>query len=264
MPAPLPRSSGHGFEHARPAPRAAVVGIRDRFERCCPSGNTSATALPANSRWQLATIASNTGCVSVTEPLMTRRISAVAVCRSSASLVSLNSRAFWIAITAWSANVLSSASSLSREGLRRLAQHADRADAAVFPQHRRPRRPSSCRSGRRRCGTRGRRVAASPQRPRMWIARRSAIDPRRSSFRRAACGNVRATASSADPRHARRVHLAVVARRGRCRAARCANRCCAAVEDLVEHRRGVRHRAADHLQHLGGGGLLLQRLLASR
>ena len=45
-------------------------------------------------------MASNTGCVSVTEPLMTRRISAVAVCRSSASLVSLNSRAFWIAITA--------------------------------------------------------------------------------------------------------------------------------------------------------------------
>ena len=47
---------------------------------------TSATALPAKSRWQLATMASNTGCVSVIEPLITRRISAVAVCCSSASL----------------------------------------------------------------------------------------------------------------------------------------------------------------------------------
>ena len=35
----------------------------------------------------------------------------------------------------------------------------------------------------------------------------------------------------------------------------------ATVKDLVEHRRGVGHRAADHLQHLGRGGLLLQRLL---
>ena len=34
----------------------------------------------------------------------------------------------------------------------------------------------------------------------------------------------------------------------------------AAVEDLVEHRRGVGDRAADHLQHLGRRCLLLQRL----
>ena len=50
-----------------------------------------------------------------------------------ASCACLNSRAFWIAITAWSAKVLSSASSLSVNGLRRLAQHRDRADAAVLP-----------------------------------------------------------------------------------------------------------------------------------
>jgi hypothetical protein len=42
------------------------------------------------------------------ELAMTLRISAVAVCRSSASLVSLNRRTFSIAITAWSAKVLSS------------------------------------------------------------------------------------------------------------------------------------------------------------
>ena len=35
----------------------------------------------------------------------------------------------------------------------------------------------------------------------------------------------------------------------------------AAVEDLVEHRLRVGHRAADDLQHLGGRGLLLERLL---
>ena len=35
----------------------------------------------------------------------------------------------------------------------------------------------------------------------------------------------------------------------------------AAVEDLVEHRLGVGDRAADDLQHLGGRGLLLERLL---
>jgi hypothetical protein len=35
----------------------------------------------------------------------------------------------------------------------------------------------------------------------------------------------------------------------------------AAVEDFVEHRRRVGHRAADHLQHFSRGGLLLKRLL---
>ena len=51
-------------------------------------------------------MASNTGLVSVGELLMTFRISDVAVCCSSDSLVSLNSRTFSIAITAWSAKVL--------------------------------------------------------------------------------------------------------------------------------------------------------------
>jgi uncharacterized membrane-anchored protein len=33
----------------------------------------------------------------------------------------------------------------------------------------------------------------------------------------------------------------------------------ATVQDLFEHRRSVRHRAADDLQDIGGGGLTLQR-----
>ena len=55
------------------------------------------------------TMVSNTGCASVCDWLITRRISLVAVCCSSASFVSLNRRTFSIAITAWSAKVWSSA-----------------------------------------------------------------------------------------------------------------------------------------------------------
>ena len=70
----------------------------------------------ANSRSQLSRILSKTGFASATELLMTCSTSAVAVCCSSASWVSLKRRAFWIAITAWSANVFSSAMSFSENG----------------------------------------------------------------------------------------------------------------------------------------------------
>src|SRR5687767_6292124 len=59
-----------------------------------------------DSRWQLSRILSNTGRVSSTELLMTSSTSAMAVWRSSASLVSLKRRAFSMAITAWSAKVV--------------------------------------------------------------------------------------------------------------------------------------------------------------
>ena len=72
-------------------------------------------ALP-NSRWQLCTMASNTGCAVGTELLITLSTSADAFCCSSASLVSLNRRTFSIAITAWSAKVCSS--SIWRCGVR--------------------------------------------------------------------------------------------------------------------------------------------------
>src|SRR5205085_2523594 len=57
---------------------------------------------------RLAVRQSRTGPTSVGELLTTRRISLVAVCCSSASFVSLKSRAFSIAITAWSAKALRS------------------------------------------------------------------------------------------------------------------------------------------------------------
>ena len=71
---------------------------------------------PPHSTIARSAIASKTGCTSVGELLITRRISAVAVCCSSASLVSLNRRTFSIAITAWSAKVFSSAISAAVNG----------------------------------------------------------------------------------------------------------------------------------------------------
>ena len=64
----------------------------------------------------VVTMASNTGCTSVGELLMTRRMSALAVWLASASFVSLKSRTFWIAMTAWSANVCNSAISSGANG----------------------------------------------------------------------------------------------------------------------------------------------------
>jgi len=61
-------------------------------------------------------IASNTGARSPGEELMTCNTSAVAVCCSSASRVSVNSRAFSIAITACAAKFCNSAICLSENG----------------------------------------------------------------------------------------------------------------------------------------------------
>ena len=61
---------------------------------------------------------SNTGWTSVGDSLITFSMSVVAVCRSSASLVSLNSRTFSIAITAWPAKVFSKSISPLRKASR--------------------------------------------------------------------------------------------------------------------------------------------------
>ena len=83
--------------------------------RCNASSTRLSTEVdePLTSWFERSAIASNTGCTSDGELAITLRMSAVAVCRSSASCVSLNSRAFSIAITAWSAKVCCSASSSS-------------------------------------------------------------------------------------------------------------------------------------------------------
>src|SRR5262245_52440694 len=85
-------------------------------------------------------MASNTGCTSSGELAITFRMSAVAVCRSSASLVSLNSRTFWIAITAWSAKVCSRLHMVGGKQAGLDARHADRADdtSVASERHQQP------------------------------------------------------------------------------------------------------------------------------
>ena len=98
----------------RGGPRASSHG---------PRPGRSARSGPRTARAALSTMASITGCRSVGELEMTRRMSAVAVCCSSASVrsaflasSSLNSRTFSMAMTAWAAKVSSSAICLSVKG----------------------------------------------------------------------------------------------------------------------------------------------------
>ncbi len=78
-------------------------------EKVLPSHRIKNAESLAISFTAVTTMALNTGRTSVGDWLITRRISAVAVSRSNASLVSLNRRTFSIAITAWSAKVSTSA-----------------------------------------------------------------------------------------------------------------------------------------------------------
>jgi hypothetical protein len=73
--------------------------------------------LASHSRVALSSMASNTGARSPGEELMTPNTSAVAVCCSRASRVSVMSRAFSIAITACAAKLVTSAVCLPVNGL---------------------------------------------------------------------------------------------------------------------------------------------------
>ena len=94
--------AAHGASHS-----GDVIPAKDTT-RWWPRSTWNITPLSApQTRTALRTMASKTGCTSVREPLITRRISAVAVCRSSDSVSSalrasssLNSRTFSMAITA--------------------------------------------------------------------------------------------------------------------------------------------------------------------
>ena len=86
---------------------------------------------------------SKTGWRSVGELLITRRISLVAVCCSSASLrsrlrasSSVNRRTFSMAMTAWSAKVLSSSICSSENGRTSRAATVIDADRSALSQHR--------------------------------------------------------------------------------------------------------------------------------
>ena len=73
------------------------------------SVNASITNFPTQTRTALAIIASNTGSSRPGDDEMMPRISAVAVCCSKASRVSVKSRAFSIAMTACAAKFCNSA-----------------------------------------------------------------------------------------------------------------------------------------------------------
>ena len=73
--------------------------------------------LASHSRAAFSATASSTGWISVGELAMTPKISLVAVCCSNDSLSSLNSRTFSMAITAWSAKVVTSSICRSVNGM---------------------------------------------------------------------------------------------------------------------------------------------------
>jgi hypothetical protein len=106
-------SSGAGKAACSSRSASSLIFVKAFSCKVLSTIRKTAVDKPSSNRLELCAIASSTGCTSVGEPLITRRISLVAVCRSSASWVSLNKRAFSIAMTAWSAKVCSSATSLS-------------------------------------------------------------------------------------------------------------------------------------------------------
>ena len=167
-----------------PTPRHAAdmhAARRRRAGRC-------RAARCANRRWQLSRILSNTGAVSATELLMTCSTSAVAVCCSSASCVSLNSRTFSIAITAWSAKVCSSAISCRRErpAPRRAAARSRRCARLRAAAARR----APCESRSARCSSRTSRVLGVDQRQDVLDVHDAALEDRAAADR----GRARAAA----------------------------------------------------------------------
>ena len=81
---------------------------------------------------------------------MTWSTSEVAVCCSSDSVSSLSSRAFSMAMTAWSAKLVTSSICLSVEGPNFLAVNGDDADHVVFLEHRHPDQSAGLRNLDRR------------------------------------------------------------------------------------------------------------------
>ena len=203
-------------------------------------------------------MASNTGCTSLGELAMTFRISAVAVCRSSASRVSLNSRTFSIAMTAWSAKVCSSWTWWADKRTRFLARDVDRADRRPVAHQGGEQHAAKTAQSRYIPQTRFRfgiddlcNLAVADQLKRRKLGQRPR-ERRLQGFvgrcrRRCECRQV--TDATGKAQH-----------RGR----EAADQPVGTGRDGLEHRLHVRWRSGDDLQDVGGRGLPLQRLLASR
>ena len=221
--------------------------------------------IPSSEPWkrrsQLSRILSNTGAVSDTELLMTFSTSEVAVCCSSASLVSLNRRTFWIAITAWSAKVWSSASCLvGKETGRRCGRLRSRrwhVPSRIIGDHR-----HRAIAGRREVSLAGAELPALLQHV-------ADIDDAASQDRRAvdvvarqreredvapACGALGSSSAMATHRTSpstARLTATAAPWNSRTHAA----------DDRLEHRLHVGRRLADDAQDLGGRGLVRERFL---
>ena len=170
-------SSGHGRSARRrskpghgcmPGPgrngsSRQILGERSGTPRCCDGtealavvGRQARRTRPRKAACAFSSIASNTGARSPGEELMTCNTSAVAVCCSSASRVSVISRAFSIAITACAAKFCNSAICLSENGRDLLAINGQSHRAARL----------SLRSGYRdQCGSRRRESTDGPGDP---------------------------------------------------------------------------------------------------
>ena len=226
-----------------------------------PSANTIMIAAFGNSVSPLCTMASNTGCVSVGEQEMTLRISAVAVCSCSDSVssrvrawTSSNSRTFSIAITAWSEKVSSNSICFRLNGLRSRTYHGQGAEDYAFAQQRHADGGSDARRSRLigalelRIGEDIRNMYGAPfgDRP---AERRAAIRFRRVALemlallRREAVGRGYRISVAEAPPDDRLIRLAEPDRQ---------------FGQGIEYRLQIEGRAADDLEHVGGGGLLLQ------
>ena len=271
MPAPLPRSSGHGV--SMPGPRRAPLSSEYATDSSsCPFGNTSATALPANSRWQLSTIGVEhrlrvgDRAADDAQDLGGRRL-ALERLLGLVEQARVLDRDHRLVGERLEQRVLALAQALDL-----LAEHGQRADAAAFPHQRRDddrraevhlqrglhgrlrrdalvaqvadldQAPAADRLLGQRAGERSRERGADPR-----------LDLGGPGLAETPAGRVR----HAEHRH---VHLAVLVDDAQREGLR-REQAVAALDDLLEHRRGVGHRVADDVQHLGGRRLLLQRLL---
>ena len=196
----------------------------------------------------------------------------MAVCRSSALRVSLNSRAFWIAMTAWSANVFSRACSRSLKPPSVWPRQRDRADApAALNQWRVDQRPVDAEApGRRahhlRHALAVQQIGKVQHVPGVDHGSRSGTFQGNRVERPHAFDHlvrkflgVRLPCLCPLPAPDRRkVHQPIFADQVDRHDAG-GEKVCAAVDDLLEDRLRIGHRAADDLQNLGSGCLVSQR-----
>ena len=173
----------------------------------------------------------------------------------------MNSRAFWIAITAWSAKLRSRLHSFSLNGFMRRAADEDRADGAVLPQHGRERHRIVFADTTGDLAQGGRNVGIVEY---VGVTDQAALAEghlargplQRHRVQRADALGVGAVrrADMEQSIIAGQVYEAIIA----------AKQMLDAAQDLVEYRLGVGDRAADDPEDIRGRLLLFQRLPASR